>query len=82
MNGSQDHRIEALEQKLEMLSTQVGHQQQEQLQHNQNVQIQMQSLDQKIDQHQHTFQSVLDAKLEQQMSRIEQLFSKRPRVGE
>ena len=82
MNGNQDHRIDALEQKLEMLTTQVGQQQQEQMHHNQQVQAQMQSPDLKIDQQQHSFQSVLDTKPEQQMTRIEQLFSKRPRMGE
>jgi hypothetical protein len=42
----------------------------------------MQSLDMKIDQQQNAFQSALDSKLEQQMLRIEQLFTKRPRTGE
>jgi hypothetical protein len=82
MNGGGEHRIAALEQKLEQLTTQVSTQQHEQMQHNQQVQVQMQSLDMKIDQQQNAFQSALDSKLEQQMLRIEQLFTKRPRTGE
>ena len=82
MNGGGEHRIAALEQKLDQLTTQVSTQQHEQMQHNQQVQVQMQSLDIKIDQQQNAFQSALDSKLEQQMIRIEQLFSKRPRTGE
>jgi hypothetical protein len=42
----------------------------------------MMNLDHKIDQQQNAFQVVLDTKLEQQMARIEQLFAKRPRMGE
>ena len=82
MNGESDIRITALEQKLEQLTTQVSAQQHEQMQHNQQVQVQIQSLDMKIDQQQNAFQNALDNKLEQQMIRIEQLFTKRPRTGE
>ena len=82
MTGNQDQRIAALEQKFEQLSAQVTGHQVEQTRHNQQVQAQVQNLDHKIDQQQHAFHAALDSKLEQQMTRIEQLFTKRPRMGE
>ena len=82
MTGNQDQRIAALEQKFEQLSAQVTGHQVEQTRHNQQVQAQVQNLDHKIDQQQHAFHAALDSKLEQQMARIEQLFTKRPRMGE
>ena len=82
MDGNQEQRIAMLEHKFEQLSAQVCQQHQEQTAHNQQVQSQFQGLDYKIDQQQHAFHAALDNKLEQQMARIEQLFSKRPRTGE
>eukprot|EP00435_Cladocopium_sp_Y103_P016483 s3990_g4.t1 len=86
MNGNQDGRLTVLEQKFEQLSTQLHKQQHEQSTHNLQVQSQIQGLDRKIDQQQQIYHSALDSKLEQQMLRIEQLFTsqsdKRPRMGE
>ena len=82
MHPAQDEKLQDLEARLGQLSATVASNQQEmQLQH-QTVQAQLHALDHKVDQQQGIFQTTLEAKLEQQMQRIEQLFSKRQRTNE
>ena len=82
MHPAHDEKLQDLEARLGQLSATVASNQQEmQLQH-QTVQAQLHALDHKVDQQQGIFQTTLEAKLEQQMQRIEQLFSKRQRTNE
>ena len=68
--------------RIDQLQQQMCSQQQEQAHQNASMQTQLQQLDQKVDHQQHNFNTILENKLEIQMQRIEQLFSKRPRVGD
>ena len=80
-NQAED-RVSALEAKVEQLGQVVAANQHEMAAQHQQVQSQLCSLDQKVDAQQGVFQTTLEAKLEQQMQRIEQLFSKRQRTNE
>ena len=82
MPQSSEDKVNALEARLDQLSQTVATNQQEAAKQHQVVQNQLRSLDQKVDQQQGVFQNTLEAKLEQQMQRIEQLFSKRQRTNE
>jgi hypothetical protein len=82
MPQSAEDKVIDLEARLEQLSQTVHTNQQETAKQHQVVQNQLRSLDQKVDQQQGVFQTTLEAKLEQQMQRIEQLFSKRQRTNE
>lgn len=86
-----DDKVQALEARLDQLSTTVANDQlsttvanhQHEMQRQQQaVQNQIHSLDMKVDQQQGFFQNTLETKLEQQMQRIEQLFGKRQRTNE
>ena len=80
MQDEVENRVQALEQQVQQLTTNVQGYQQQQNQHNQTMYHQLQSVDKKVDHQQHAMQGFLDAKLEEQMQRIEQLFSKRGRL--
>ena len=82
MTPQTDDRVAALEARVDQLSHIVSANQQEAVGQHQAVQSQLNSLDQKVDQQQGLFQATLETKLEQQMQRIEQLFSKRQRTAE
>ena len=82
MPQTAEDKVTDLESRLEQLSQTVHTHQQETAKQHQVVQNQLRSLDQKVDQQQGVFQTTLEAKLEQQMQRIEQLFSKRQRTNE
>jgi hypothetical protein len=77
-----DDKVQALEARLDQLSTTVANHQHEMQRQQQAVQNQIHSLDMKVDQQQGFFQNTLETKLEQQMQRIEQLFGKRQRTNE
>ena len=79
MQDEVENRVQALEQQVHQLTTNVHGYQQQQNQHNQTIYHQLQSVDKKVDQQQTALQGFLDNKLEEQMQRIEQLFSKRGR---
>ena len=79
MTDEVENRVQALEQQVQQLTTNVHGYQQQQNQHNQTIYHQLQSVDKKVDQQQTALQGFLDNKLEEQMQRIEQLFSKRGR---
>ena len=82
MGQPSDDRVTALEARLDQLSHTVAIHQQESVQQHQVVQNQLCALDQKVDSQQTVFQNTLESKLEQQMQRIEQLFTKRQRCNE
>ena len=82
MTNQAEDRVSALEAKVEQLGQVVAANQHEMAAQHQQVQSQLCSLDQKVDAQQGVFQTTLEAKLEQQMQRIEQLFSKRQRTNE
>ena len=75
-----DDRVSNLEQRLHELANTVQQNQQAQTQHNQAIASQMQQLDNKVDNQMQSITSMIDGKLNDQMSRIEMLFNKRPRV--
>ena len=82
MDQEVEHRVTALETRIDQLQQQLSSHQHEQASQNAAMQTQLQQLDQKVDHQQQSLNSMLDGKLELQMQRIEQLFSKRPRVGD
>ena len=82
MSQPSEDRLADLEARLEHLSSTVTQNQQESAKQHQTVQNQLYTLDQKVDQQQSFFQNTLEAKLEHQMQRIEQLFGKRQRTNE
>ena len=77
-----DTKVTELEARLDQLNQTVVANQQEAARQHQVVQTQLTALDNKVDQQQGFFQNTLESKLEQQMQRIEQLFSKRQRTNE
>jgi hypothetical protein len=79
MQTDVDQRVADLEQKFEQLNCTVATFQSNQTQQNQAVAVQIQAVDAKIDKQQQSFSSMLDRKLQTQMEKIEQLFTKRQR---
>eukprot|EP00435_Cladocopium_sp_Y103_P009781 s4170_g2.t1 len=79
MQTDVDHRVSELEEKFDQLSCSVTAFQQAQSQQNQTTSMQLQALDSKVDMQHQSLSSMLDAKLQGQMEKIEQLFTKRPR---
>ena len=77
-----DAKVAELEERLDQLGRTVQSNHSEAARQHQVVQNQLTALDSKVDQQQGIFQNTLEAKLEQQMQRIEQLFSKRQRTNE
>ncbi|CAL1131110.1 unnamed protein product, partial [Cladocopium goreaui] len=90
MDTGGDSRVAQLEQQVSMLTSNVQHITEsfsefkhQQTTHNSQVAHQVQALKQQADQQQHTMQSLLDQKLEEQMTRIEALLTnKRPKTAE
>ena len=90
MDTGGDSRVAQLEQQVSMLTSNVQHItgsfsefKHQQTTHNSQVAHQVQALKQQADQQQHTMQSLLDQKLEEQMTRIEALLTnKRPKTAE
>lgn len=80
MASAADSRINTLEQQVHDLATSVQNFQTQQVQQNQRLHAQIQSVDQKVEHQQQSLHQMLDAKLEDQMARIEQLFTKRARM--
>lgn len=74
-----EHRVQELETQVQQMASSMQQFQQQQHQHNQAVYNQIKTVDQKVDQQQGSLQVFLDSKLEEQMQRIEMLFSKRSR---
>ena len=85
MDGATDSRVSALEEQVKQLTTSVG-----QLTgnmhtlHNQQQQLgtQVHKMQTHMDNQHASLQSMIDGKLEAQMSRIEALFSKRTKTAE
>ena len=80
MTGKPDERVSALEHQVQQLATSVQAFQQQQVGQNKQFQAQIAAVDHKVDQHQQSIHQLLDNKLEDQMARIEQLFTKRARM--
>lgn len=72
-----NQRLATLEAKYDSLQAPVATQHAAQQQHNVNMQQQLQQIDGKVDAQAQSFQCALDASLNEQMRKIEQLFNKR-----
>ena len=79
MTDDVEHRVQDLESQMQQMANNMQQYQQQQTQHNQAMYNQIQKVDQKVDQQQGALQVFLDSKLEDQMQRIEMLFTKRSR---
>eukprot|EP00435_Cladocopium_sp_Y103_P026233 s1561_g6.t1 len=77
-----DDRVVALESRVEQLAATVSANQTQQSQQTQVLTQQIAQIDRKVDGQTQMFHAALDAKLSDQMLKIEQLLSKRPRTGE
>ncbi len=80
MTSRPDERVSALEHQVQQLASSVQAFQQQQAGQNTQFQAQLAAVDKKVDQHQQSIHQLLDNKLEDQMARIEQLFTKRARM--
>ena len=80
MPSSDDSRVEMLEQQVHRLTHDFQQYQQQQSTHNHALANQIQTIDAKVDQNGKSIQTMIDQKLEDQMTRIEQLFAKRARM--
>ena len=80
MGEDMEHRVQVLEQQVSQLTQNVNTFQQQQTHHNQNMVGQLQSVEMKVDKQETNMQAFMDRKLEEQMQRIELLFSKRSRT--
>ena len=79
MGDDMEQRVQVLEQQVNQLTQNVNTFQQQQTHHNQSMFGQLQSVEQKVDKQETNMQAFMDRKLEEQMQRIELLFSKRSR---
>ena len=79
MTDDVEHRVQDLESQMQQMATSMQQFQQQQSQHNQAMYSQIQTVDQKVEKQQGSLQVFLDTKMEEQMQRIEMLFSKRSR---
>eukprot|EP00438_Fugacium_kawagutii_P026062 Skav206840 [mRNA] locus=scaffold637:191806:196263:- [translate_table: standard] len=75
-------QVQSLSENLQQLSTSVTAQQQSQGAHNNHVQNQIGGLKHQLDAHAAAFQSAIETKFEDQMSRIEILLNKRAKLHE
>ena len=82
MDVDGDRRLQELEHKVEQMAQEMSSFQQHQNKQHQVLQHQISNIDAKVDQQQQSLHGMLDAKLEAQMSRIEQLFAKRHKASE
>ena len=80
MTGATDSRVSTLEKQVQDLASSVHNFQSQQVHQNQRLAAQIQSVDQKVEHQQQSLHQMLDSKLEDQMARIEQLFTKRARM--
>eukprot|EP00435_Cladocopium_sp_Y103_P015856 s1818_g3.t3 len=81
MGSSETSRVNDLETRVEQLANELTSFQQQHTKQQQTLQHQIAAVDTKVDKQQQSLNSLLDSKLEAQMNRIEQLFSKRPKLG-
>ena len=79
MGDDMEHRVQFLEQQVNQLTQNVNNFQQQQTHHNQSMVGQLQSVEHKVEKQETNMQAFMDRKLEEQMQRIELLFSKRSR---
>jgi hypothetical protein len=82
MDVDTDKRVSNLEEQVGKLTTELHNFQQSTAQQQQNIQQQINSIDTKVESHHHSIHQLLETKLESQMARIEQLFTKRARSQE
>ena len=75
-------RVATLEQQIGHLTQELATFQHSQGMHQQAVQQQINGIEAKVDSQHHALHQLIDTKLESQMTRIEQLFAKRPRPPE
>ena len=79
MGDDMEQRVQFLEQQVNQLTQNVNNFQQQQTHHNQSMVGQLQSVENKVEKQEINMQAFMDRKLEEQMQRIEILFSKRSR---
>ena len=80
MEDDSSERITHLEQQMQQISASVPSFQQQQVQHTQNLYGQVQTLDKRLTDQNQSINNMLDAKLEDQMQKIEVLLTKRSRT--
>ena len=80
MEDDTSERITHLEQQMQQMSASVQSFQQQQVQHTQNLYGQVQTLDKRLTDQNQSINNMLDAKLEDQMQKIEMLLTKRSRT--